>query len=325
MIIYNYANIKEKRKDEIRHLSRHDMLMEIVSNMFDWKNFPSSIHTEFIEFYLLVCGECAIWENGDEGFVVSLCERAGSPNANGLGRNLICVTENGTSKTFIDFENENSEDYNKVVYIKNNKFATSDFYIGSTGDLMGDLDTSLKQIIINARYSPLAMARNKKVADLISDSYKGIENGALHCVYTEGGLLDGEEKPVEIVQITDPDMSDKIQYLTKAQDDILRSFYNYYGMDISGGTKLAQQSVEEINAGGNSAMIVPTGRLEERQKAVDKCNKLFDWNCSVEYSKCWTREELKVEKQITEDTEETEDTEDNSDNESFVDKTTENE
>lgn len=291
-VSFSYQAMKEKEKDKVRHFTRHDMLLEILSTMVEWKNFPKTVHTEFFSLYLHCYGECAIWETPD-GWSVTRANRAGSRNPNGLGKDLICTTENGVVRTFHDFENESSEDYNKVVYFRNNKYGTPDVYLEVTGDILADLDTSLKQIIKNARYSPLAIAKNKKLADMISDTYRSIDNGALHSVYTETGVIDDSDKPVEVIQITDPQVADKIQYLTKAQDDILRQWYNFYGMDLSGGSKLAQQTVDEVNAGGMSSLIIPESRLALWKEKVEECNVKFGWNCSVEFSHCWKLEEEK--------------------------------
>lgn len=294
---FSYYGLKEKYKNNVRHWSRHDMLLEINIAMFDYDDIPDTVNDEFIELYLETFGECAIWETKD-GYAVTICGRAGTPNPNGLGKDLICTTFNGENVVFKDFENPTSDDYGKVVRFKNNKLGTPDYYLSVTGDIMADLDTSIKQIVINARYSPLAVAKNKKIADMISESYKNIENGALHTVATEGGLIDGlddDRKPVEVLQIADPTIADKIQYLTKAQEDIMRQYYNYYGLDMAGGTKLAQQTVEEINAGNVSSMVTPNVRLAHRQKAIEECNIKFGWNATVNFSKCWQIEQDKIE------------------------------
>ena len=160
-----FNELKEKYKKQYTDRTYEDLLLTDIASMFDW-TFSEDIDTRFIESYLLIFGECAIWRL-DGKLIVSVCNRAGSPNVNGLGKDLICITGNGISKTFTDFENRTD-----VVYIRNNKFATPDLNIEPTASILSELYTSLRHNIINARYTPIVVAHDSRAKTAIEQVLK---------------------------------------------------------------------------------------------------------------------------------------------------------
>lgn len=292
MEISLYDELKAKRKEKVNTNTEQwgHNLLSIVCAMFDWR-VPQIKHTEFIELYLNMLGECAIWNTRD-GYAVTRCNRAGKPNVNGLGSDLICGTGNGESKTFYDFENSN-----EVVYIKNDFFAMPDMNVDRVADILGETERSLRKLAINSRYTPVALAHNDLEKTAIEGIFSANDSEKGNVIVSSNiasELLDGIKHDIPVLNITDVSMSDKIQYLHKSKDDTLRQFFNLYGMDTSGAGKLAQQSVEEINAGEHSHHIIPNLRLSVRLEAIEELKEKFGWNdVSVSFSKCWVEEEAK--------------------------------
>lgn len=295
MEVSMYKELKAKRNINDRVNQWEANLIDIVTSMFEYKGFPDTVNTEFIELYLNTFGECAIWETND-GFAVTFCSRAGSPNVNGLGKDLICTTFNGQSKTFNDFENSK-----EVVYIRNDKYANPDFNIEPIAEFLANADKSLKHLIINARYTPIPIAHNDIERKAIEGALNANNNDECkpQVIISDNVLSDIISESVgretKVLNITDVSASDKIQYIHKSKDDTLRQFYNLYGMETCGSSKMAQQSVAEINSGCNSHLVIPEVRLSERKKGIDKCKEYFGWDCSVDYSICWKREEKEQE------------------------------
>lgn len=275
-----FNELKEKYKKQYTDRTYEDLLLTDIASMFDWE-FSEDIDTRFIESYLLIFGECAIWRL-DGKLIVSVCNRAGSPNVNGLGKDLICITGNGISKTFADFENSRD-----VVYIRNNKFATPDLNIEPTASILSELYTSLRHNIINARYTPIVVAHDKIARAGIEQALKSNSGEEIQVVLSDN-IFDTEKEYV--LNVTDVNAQDKIQYINHAHDDVLRQFYSIYGLDTCGTSKMAQQSADEINAGCNARMVLPLDRLKERQESAQKISDFFGIECSVEFSEAWRRE-----------------------------------
>lgn len=302
MEISLYKELKSRKGVNCRIAQWETNLLDIITAMFSYDGLPETVRPEFIELYLNIYGSCAIWETKD-GYAVTYCNRAGAPNVNGLGKDLICSTFNGETKTFYDFET--SPD---VVFIRNDKYENPDANYESVAELLGHTDKSLKHIIINARYTPIPIARDN-TEKMAIDGVLNVNNeseGKPQAIVSENilsDLMEGNSREMRVLNLTDVTASDKIQYIHKSKDDTLRQFFNLYGMDTYGSGKMAQQSVAEINSGCNSTMIIPHIRLEERKKAMEKCAMLFGWDCSVDFSKCWKREEQEREIMPEEDQE----------------------
>lgn len=277
-----FREMKEKFKQNASYHSHEDILTLQLSSMFEYD--CEELETEFIELYLILFGECAIWKL-DGKLIVSYCTRAGKPDPNGLGSDLICTTGNGVSKTF-----QNFKDSDEVVYIKNNKYAVPDTEIDITASMFTEIDTSVRYNVKNSRLQPVILAKNALAKSAIEAAMRENAEGAYKVILTEEQFLEGEGNSVEVVHFTDVKDQDKIQYLNKAYDDFLRRFYNHYGLDTCGAGKMAQQSVEEINSGCNSRLIIPLERLEERRKGMDACNTKFGVTYSVKFSEPWERE-----------------------------------
>ena len=69
-----FNELKEKYKKQYTDRTYEDLLLTDIASMFDWE-FSEDIDTRFIESYLLIFGECAIWRL-DGKLIVSVCNRA---------------------------------------------------------------------------------------------------------------------------------------------------------------------------------------------------------------------------------------------------------
>jgi hypothetical protein len=93
---------------------------------------------------------------------------------------------------------------------------------------------------------------------------------------------------INTVNLTEVEKSQYIQYLAKFRDDLMRWFYSLYGMNSQGSSKLAQQSVDEVNQDSSASMILPHDMLRMRQKCLEnQVNKKFGWDMEVSFSECW--------------------------------------
>ena len=76
---------------------------------------------------------------------------------------------------------------------------------------------------------------------------------------------------------------DKIQYLSKLHDDVLRRGLTYYGIPINSSGKMAQLNDKEIDGYETYSKIYPNNRLFERQKAINQMNDLFGISATVDF------------------------------------------
>ena len=299
-----FSILKEKQQKAYRLKSYDDILLATLCSMFTYKGMADSINKRFIEQYRLLEGACAIWKN-DGKFICSHVDFGGKPDENGIGTIAICATDNGKVKQFDNWK-ENKE----VAIIFNNGIYSPDLSIGITSDMLMEADISMKANLLHARLHPIPIAKNDKEQKAIQQAEQDIKDGKLTTVLTDDLFADiGDSKDVAIptINLTEVKDSDKIQYLAKFHDDIMRWFYSLNGMNTQGSSKLAQQTVDEVNQDSSSSMILPHDRYRCAVEGIEMCNEKFsddaDWiEASVDFSECWQNRLADFTQEFAEDT-----------------------
>ena len=300
-----YAYRKEKIKHFKRHASWEEFCFENVSCRFSLEDSELK-HPEFLEPIVIGEGLSAIWKDEETGeYICTKATRTGSKlSPNGLLNDLKCITENGHSVTFHDFEDENSEDYNKVAIIRNNRYESPDEFFMQYADVLAEIDKSIMHIIKNTRSMPLAVCSDENAQKVVENAFKNSDDGEIRAVTIKNPFE--ESKPVDILPLNAVENSSLIQYLYKAKDDTLRQFYQHYGICGSGEAKMAQLTEAEVEKGNNSFLIETLENLKIRQKDVEIMNKKFGWNARYVLGECWRREDAHhevVEEEVQENEE----------------------
>ena len=293
----SYMGLKEKSKLNTDNLSYCDIFLLSAAAMFEYVHAGTDkpfedIETAFIDLYALTNGTGAILRAKEfpqstldgESLIVAMAARAGGPNANGLGKDLICTTLDGRNVTIRNFETDGKD---SVVYFKNNKFGTPDFTIGESGFMMAEIKKSLRHNVINSRLTPIVVAKDAKCEKQITKALEENKAGSYAVVVSDNITADGQEF---VLNVTDVKDQDKIQYLNHAYDDELRHWYNLHGLDITGASKQAQQTEAEVSSGANSRLILANDMLAERIKMAERLNELYGLDIEVRFSLPWRRE-----------------------------------
>lgn len=281
-----FSSMKEKQQKAYRIKSYDEILTNILSSMFVYKGTPEELelYTQFIDIYRILEGAAAICMI-DGIPVICHVNFGGKPNHYGIGTIAICSTDDGVVEQFEDWENNEN-----VAIFFNNCVWAPDMNIGRYSDMFAELEVSLKTNILFSRMYPIPVTKDGKTQKVIEESIKNILDGKIATILNEDRLSKYMDKPgntIEMVQLTDVDKSQYIQYLSKFRDDLFRWFLSLYGMNSQGSSKLAQQTVDEVNQDNNASMIIPHDMLRQAQKGCDMANKKFGWNMDVSFSECW--------------------------------------
>ena len=332
MLIANWDEIKEciawserSIKNINANFNIRNILTEGVISMFERSGYPETVDVSMLERYL-VEGRCAaivkypeIGINSEKwlgSWVAGRCKLGGEPDPYGFGRDAFVALMDGTIVEIKDWRY--SED---IVVCWNCWDYSLDTMINDTAEKIGKVDVSLDNLIENSRLHPLPVARNTKEENAIRNAIQDAKDGKTSTILSDGDtkqILDAlanKESKIDVLNITDPAEAVHIQNISQYREDLWRWFWNVYGMDSRGTSKRAQQSVEEVDQGGDLSMIIPLSRWRARQEEVEevrrKCNAP---DAACEFSTCWksrimeavtideeTAEELKVENIVTEE------------------------
>lgn len=273
------------------------LLNEFHLGMFTYERLPETLRVNYLEYWLQKNGIVAIFRNQHEssGFpagslICGEAELSTELDPYGEGAEVIAATRNGFSYRF----NRYSDD---VVIAYNNFAQLGNPDVVKDAETLANIDVSLDFLIFWTRLSPLIKVSDDKQRQTVINAFKNMQAGVPVTLVTQTLLKDldiaGDDITTEI--LTQPDFADKIQYTARLREDILRWHYTRYGQCIQGDTKMAQQSVDEVNGTISASLILPLNMLGQRRKMVDEINKKFGTSITVDLSEAWRTEVTKYE------------------------------
>ena len=290
-----FSDLKPKQKSFLTEISYQNVLAEYVLGMLEYPNMPVEIeYVRYLDFLLLRYGQAALyksshwnrWVIGDVNFVgVDL-------NEYGYLQDAIVHDRAGHEDKFTDWMNNQ-----ECFVFFNNRNHTPDINIPRYADLLSKIDISLNANIVNSRMSPIVVTRDQNVANQIKAILEQNHDGHTETVTSSGGILN-EQDELTVVNITDVNASDKIQYLLHAKDDLTREFLNLYGLHITGTGKMAQQSIEEITGSNNAALVIPYEMVKARNDTLNRFNAITGLNVVCKFAKSWEREDAEAAETI---------------------------
>lgn len=291
-------NIKEKWKriheDEIRQLHY---------SMFEYTNLPPTVEPDHLEEYLQSAdpdGFVAWWKlNASEaspGFpegslIVSRCTLGTDLNPYGEGAEVIAVTRNGHERRFKNrYEDE-------VVVGFNNITKTPCYDIEVDASTLSEIDLSLLYLIHYTRLYPIFKAADEKTRDKILTAFKNMEVGKPLTIIDQPLLeeLGIETASIKTETLTNPELASVIQFTSKLREDVKRWHFTKYGQTINSSSKLAQETVDEVNGAVSASLIIPLSMLAARRIMIDEVNAKFGLNIEVNLSGAWRAEVTRYE------------------------------
>lgn len=277
-------------------------LLTQIATMFVRDGIPedTGIDTAVIEPYLLTTGKVAYVRDGKE-WLVGRVSLAGEPTRYYYGRDAIVTAGNGFCRYYKDWKNNPN-----IVVAFNNNTKTPDFQLLKTAGILSEVDISLLCNLVYSRLYPIGVAHDDKTKKVLEELFDNMQIGKFASITSRNILenLGGKDGAgIDVLNLTDVSVSDKIQYLAKFKDDMLRWLWSMYGQNVQATSKLAQESVDEVTSGQGVSMILPHDMLHQRQKECKELKKKFGWNVSVAFTEPWQNEFADCDKETGNDPE----------------------
>ena len=289
-----YDIYKEIHADELRQLHY---------SMFEYGNLPDTVDPFYIEEYLQSGepqGYIAWWRlNASEtspGFpegslIVSSASLGTDLNPYGEGTEVIAVTANGKERRF------RSRYDDDVVIGFNNILKTPCYDIEVDAETLSEVDISLLYLIHYTRLYPIFKAADEKKRDKIITAFKNMEVGKPLTIIDQPLLeeLGIETQSIKTETLTNPELAKVIQFTSKLREDIKRWHFTKYGQTINSSSKLAQETVDEVNGAVSASLIIPLSMLAARRAMIDEVNRKFGTDITVDFSGAWRAEVTRYE------------------------------
>lgn len=299
-------NSKTKKSGIVKAVRK--LLLDTYTSTYRWEGLPEGVRSEYAELYIAKDGCCFI----GHAFDIDLCAkvtRGGAPDVYGLGTQPIISTCNGKVLTCDGTEGDvvikDGKPIGVICYANNTKTAQPLIRIITEG--LTEAITSLIANITQSRMAPIYAVADDVIKRAVENAKADIMAGKPTVIIANNILTEVEGiKSLEVVNFTDVDKQDKIQYISKVIDDFLRWFLSCYGQAVQGNGKMAQQTVDEVNGTTSASFILTELGYRWRKRAADKLNEVLGWSVEVTYNKPWAVEAEKYTEEV-EDTEALED------------------
>lgn len=283
--IYNKHNYHRKKDLEIinsfRYQTYFDLLFNILNNSFVYEGLPETINTDFLEGYLNIFGKVGFAKIDGE-LTCGVGEYCGEVDYYGIGTYGLVTTCKGSERSKLN---------DGVVIGKNNDTFQPEKLIYYVVHLIKEIDKSIDCNVLFSRYIPIPIANDDKTKTALNLVIEKLEDGETETIVSDNVLakelgLDGIQK----LDLTDVTKVDKLQYLSKMFDDILKRFFMFYGYNLKTINQGSQTNEDELHGSDTVSRLYQEVRLKQRKRMIDNLNKTFGLNASVRFNKALDNE-----------------------------------
>jgi hypothetical protein len=278
-----YNKLKAKEKNSTRYITYFTILWNNLLEMFEWKNLPETIPKRFLESILHAEGEVFICKEKDtENVIASHGTLSGEIDCYGLGTECIATYPGNSTngKRGID-----------IAYGINNDTASPDMLVYWIAHLLGEISKSEDLNVKYARLLPIPKVRDEKDKNAFDEIINKLMEGELKAFASKNILAQemGWDSP-EVFNISDVKDVDKLQYLSRYFDDVMKRFYNVYGQALQNQNKSAQSISDELHGMDSVSFILPLQMLNCRKALCKQMNDIFGLDVAVRFSPAWQLE-----------------------------------
>lgn len=282
-----YRNLKDKTKVKHNDFIYNDEFLTMLIGMFSYENLP--FRKSLIESLLLMTGSVGIYINYNTNQMeCGYCMFTGNIGHYGFGEDVTVITLSNHSMFFSNWEKSS-----EVAVIFNDSIGAPDLNIDRISKYLSDVDKSIENAILNTRSSKVYRAKDEQEKAALERAIESNRDGRPTAIVSSNilsDLMSSETHEQLVLDLTDPQQVDKIQYLCNLHTSLLRRMQNIYGMTTAGTDKVAQQTIAEVNNGNTFSFVIPLERLNERRKGVERVNHIFKTDISVDFGEAIKRE-----------------------------------
>ena len=257
------------------------MLTKTIT-IFKYGNLPETITDKDIEIITQVNGY-SIWKEVDGKLYVFYGSLGGEPNPYYLPTLAIIANPALRYNASLKIDEE------CVVMLNDYLYTGLMPLFNKYGSLLTEADISLKYAIINARVPALLQSDNDNTYKSAQEFFSKIEKGDGYGIIASKEFFEGIKSQDFYKQPYIKDLIESIQY-------IKASWYNEIGLNSQFNMK--REAINSAESRLNDDILHPTidVMLQCRKNAVEKINKMFGTNITVELNSVW--EQNKIEEDL---------------------------
>ena len=252
-------------------------LLNLVMNIFEYRNLPSGISKRDLELNLLITGHAVVLAKRDGSLFTPITNLFGYDEYYqpvwAVFANPVVVT----SKKYTIGEDC------EVIY--NNSLQDSVFYVKADGGLntfiqryarqLADVESTINIYTVNERMSSIPVSDDNAVIESLKQFFRNLTAGKRGIV-SDNSIIEKFRN----VDINRTGIKDGINDWLIARDKILEQFYRDLGVRMT-NQKKAQVNTDEIESNDQLLLISTNDMLKSREKGLEKVNDMFGTSIEV--------------------------------------------
>lgn len=261
----------------------YKMLLNRVINMFTWNNLPNTIDEQVMNFWLFVTGRVVFTEFKGKLYALN-GNYAGYPNEYYLPTEFVVanpILGNKIVKLDIDGVAMFNSDTDKYP----TQTMTGGLYpiLTLTANMLADCVVTISSALKNGRVQTAFLCKDDTVRiageKVLKQLYNGnpavmIDDTILNCI-----------SPIKMADNTS--VATILQQTIETYQFWLANFYNSIGVNANFNMKRERLNTAEVNINDSALFVNVVNMLNNRQRALEKINKMFATTITVEISEEW--------------------------------------
>ena len=252
-------------------------LLDLIMNMFEYRNLPAGISKRDLELNLLITGHATIIAKKDGTMFTPLTSLYGYDEYYQPTKAVFANPVVITSKEYtID------EDCT-VVY--NNSLQDSIFYVKADSGLntfiqryarqLADIESTINIYTVNSRLTSIPVSNDNAVMESLKSFFKNLTIGK-RAIVSDSSIIENFRN----VDINRTGIKDGVNDWLIARDKILEQFYRDLGIRMT-NQKKAQVNTDEVESNDQLLLISSDDMLKARKKGYEETNNMFGTNIEV--------------------------------------------
>lgn len=301
----SYRDMKSKYKVRTSDNMYEDYIRNAVSVMFEYDE--KIFRPDLFDMILRDCGAVALIKTETSPYTpVFFYPVGGGRYADGWFKDAVCYDLAGNVYNFSDWMNND-----EILVFFNTPNRTEDSFVEKFAYMLTEVDVSLDNNVHYSRQHPIPVVHDRKTKNQVDESIKSVETGSTKTVLVDSSLKEmiGDGKAVDILNLTEVEKSQYIQYLSHLHDSLISRLFFFIGLGTTDNGKQAQITTEELNKNDDAsitqALAWYRGREEGFKAAKEKGHDLtFNfhpvWKMRIERIINPPDEEKQVDANLTE-------------------------
>lgn len=252
-------------------------LLDLIMNMFEYRNLPAGISKRDLELNLLITGHATIIAKKDGTLFTPLTSLYGYDEYYQPTKAVFANPVVITSKEYTIGEDCT------VVY--NNSLQDSIFYVKADSGLntfiqryarqLADIESTINIYSVNSRLESIPVSNDNAVMESLKSFFKNLTIGK-RAIVSDSSIIENFRN----VDINRTGIKDGINDWLIARDKVLEQFYRDLGIRMT-NQKKAQVNTDEVESNDQLLLISSDDMLKARNKGYDEANNMFGTSIEV--------------------------------------------